>query len=344
MRITMQRVAQEAGVSTASVSIALGSKRPGNRRVSDETTRRIRNIAKSMGYRPNLLASNLRRNKTNTIGVLIAVLDGDFYGKILSGINDVFSGAYTPMLGVHDYSSEKERKQLDVFIGTHVDGIIAAYSGSPETIALYNEITSKYKIPVVLVDRGVPGMVLPLVRSDHFAQTHSAVKALQGLGHKRILYVTAAPLLQSTESRRMGYAAAMKESGDDNMIEIVANPAAKDLRQFACQILNQWQLSRTPASAMLIQNDLLAYQIFLESKTRKIRIPEDLSIMGLDDCYLSSLDEIRLSTVAQKTRMIGSEAAKLLDKLMKGQTWNGETVILPTEVVMRNTTGRCLRQ
>lgn len=339
MNITIHKVAEEAGVSTAAVSIALSSKQGKNRRLAGKTIEHIRNVARSMGYRPNLLASNLRLSKTNTIGVLIAALHGDFYEKILAGINKKFSGSYTPMLGVHNYDSNNECRQLEVLLGSRVDGVIATFSGNPESIALYYELSSRYKIPLVLVDRNIPGVDLPVVRSDHYGQTYEAAKALIKLGHKHILYFTAAiAQLESTELRKQGYFDAMKESNLENELKIIAKSGIRDLKLYAREIIDFWQNSPARATAILVQNDWLGYELLTECKLRKIQVPEELSIMGLDDCYLSSLEEIGLSSVAQNPEMIGYKAAELLNNLIEGKTWDGKVVILPTEVVMRKTT------
>jgi LacI family transcriptional regulator len=339
MAVTLYEVAKKVGVSPATVSIAIRGKRAGKFKLAAKTVKNVRRIAKSMGYRPNMLASSLRNNRTHMIGVVVAALQGDFYGGILNGINQVIRGtSVTPVLAAHNYNSADERKDLEGFIGKRMDGIIAAYAGCPENADLYLYIMDQLGVPLVLIDREIPGLELPIVRSDHYMQTYKAIMALRDLGHKRILYITGAPVLESTELRKQGYIAAMREENLEEHIKIVAEHPVLDLRIFAKKALDVWQKSSPTATALLIQNDLIAYEILAECNTRGIKVPDDLSVMGLDNCFPSSLDGIGLSTVTQKPDMIGQKACELLLKLTNGQSWDKEPTILPVEVIMRKTT------
>lgn len=339
MAVTLKEVATKAGVSVAAVSMALNGHKKGRCKLSAETVKNVSYIAKSMGYRPNMLATSLKNNQTHMIGILIAALKGDFYEQILYGVEQVIYPHFTPVLGVHNYDVARERKQLEGFMDKRLDGVIAAYSGAVESIAIYTEL-SKYNIPIVLVDRGIPGMDLPVVRSDHFTQTYKAVEALNNLGHREIVYVSGGRKLECTDLRKQGYISAMNDLALGQFIYVIEQPQIKKLPDYASFIIdlytNTSQLKNT--TAFIIQNDWLAYHVLHQCKARKIQVPQEISVMGLDDCLLSSLDEISLSSVAQTPELIGLKAGELLLKIMDGWVWERNPVIVPVEVILRKTT------
>ena len=346
MGVTIRDIAESAGVSTATVSFALRGKKAGKRPLADQTIRRVCEIANQLGYRPNHLASSLAGNKTNTIGVLLRSLS---FGSedLIEGIKSKIAAQHSSLLSIYNSDGQNEREKLDMFIQQRVDGVIAAFSGDPESIPMYREIQEQLKIPMVLIDRGIEGLSLPVVRSDHFASTYEGTRALQRLGHKRIRYasVSAACNLESTQLRLKGYKRAMADAGLEDHVCVTSEQGYKEwvnasnLRQVACSVLNSWGNEKDRATALFVDNDWLAYEIMDECKTCGIRIPEDVSLMGIGDYAFSAFSYVSLSTVAsQKQRPMGIEAGNLLLKLMVGDPWDGQTVVLPIEVKMRQTT------
>jgi LacI family transcriptional regulator len=346
MAVTLKEIAQHAGVSTTTVSFALRGKRPGQRPLSDDTILRIQKIASQLGYRPNHLAKSLLNNRTNTIGVLLSNLS---FGaeELLDGIKGVIAPEYSSLLSVYNSDGENERMRMDMFMQQHVDGIIAAFSGDPASVPYYQDLADKSGIPVVLIDRGIPGLSLPVVRSDHFASTYEGTRALQRLGHKRIQYasVSMARSLESTQLRLRGYCDAMKDTGLEHEIRITGEKDFKEwvrldnLRQVARGVLDAWLKEKQRATALFVDNDWLAYEIIQECMISGIKIPQDLSLMGIGDYAFSGFSFVALSTVsAQKQSPMGKEAGKLLLSMLNGEGQACRNVILPIEVKLRSTT------
>lgn len=344
MAVTLKRIAEETGLSVATVSIAIRGKSAGKFSLSPDTIKTVRDVAGKLGYRTNRLAASLTSSSTKMVGVLIAALHGDYYEKILAGIEREIAPEYTPLLGVHNYDSSRERNLLDGFICNRVDGLIAAFSGAAENIEMYRTISEVYKIPVVLVDRPIPSLKMPLVRCDHFNQAFQATKTLLDLGHRRIHLISAVGFL-NPEYHQDGYFQAMKAAGCREDVKITISPYTKGwgkdgLRKFAKEVIDSWQVLEDRASAFVVQNDWLAYEILAECHERGIRVPEDISIMGLDDCLPSSMIGVELSSVAQVPDEIGFEAAKYLLGSMNGYGDESSNIILPVEVKVRKTTAR----
>ena len=342
MAVTLKQIAGKAGVSLTTVSFALRGKQPGKRRLSPVTVERILKVADEMGYRPNHVAASLAGKRTYTIGVLVTALRGDFYERVLFGIKKEVYPKFSPVLAVHNYNSGYEKNELENFISKRIDGVIAAFSGHAENIDLYREIKEKYNIPIVLLDRRIPGLELPLVRPDHFDTSHQAVNSLFALGHRNITYIGGADNLEYMKLFHQGYQTAMTELGIKDNINIISQSDVhrnqKVQKEFAAQIISTWEQSSPQPTALLVINDWLAYEILGVCQDRGIKVPDDLSVMGLDDCSPSELPTIGLSSVWADQEKVGRNAAKLLLERIEIDTDEPTRMILPVHVRMRKTT------
>ncbi len=344
--VTLKQVADEAGVSPATVSLAIRGKKAGARRLAPETVKRIKKTAVEMGYRPNVLASSLRNNKTHMIGVSLSSISFSTE-ETLSGIKEKAYPSFTPVLAVHNYDGSYERTELEALINKRVDGVIAAFSGDRESVEIYRELTTQYKIPLVLINRSIPGIDLPVVRYDHYGGTQKATKALLDLGHKSIHYATvsgATEMMEGHQLRMGGYKDAMKEAGLDGQTRTTLELGRRNwtkrtnLQQVARVIVDAWKGHSKPASAILLDNDWLACAALGELKTCGIKVPEDVSVMGIGGYNFSALHCIDLSTVEHQSEMMGLKAAELLLDLIEGKSWDGKPIVLPGKLKMGSTT------
>jgi DNA-binding LacI/PurR family transcriptional regulator len=342
--VTLVQIAERAGFSPATVSLTLRNKNVGRKQFSPKTISKIHHIAKEMGYRPNGMATSLVSNKSNAIGVLISSLS---FGSesLLDGIKKELVSDYNALLCVYNSDGANERSKLDLLMRQRVGGVIAAFSGDPESIPVYRELAEKYDMSIVLIDRAIPGLNLPVVRYDHFASTYQGTKALLNLGHKRIRYasVSMAKLLEKTQLRAAGYTKAMQEAGLGDEIRVTEEMGYKEwareekIKLITSKILDIWRKD-TGVTALFVDNDWLAYEILDECGRKNIRVPEDVSILGIGDYRFSSLSYVGLSSVSQQQKFMGISAGKLLMDIMNGIPWDGKPIILPIEVKLRKTT------
>ncbi|OHB60095.1 MAG: hypothetical protein A2Y12_09110 [Planctomycetes bacterium GWF2_42_9] len=342
MAVTLKEIAKQAGVSPSTASHAIRGIHPGKRALSGKTIQKVREVAERLGYRPNLLAAGLARNKTFSVGVLVATLRGNFYERILEGITEVMHPNFTPLLAIHNYQPDRERKEIEVFIGKHVDGIIAAYSGDPETMAIYREIRDVHKMPLVLVDRGIPQFKSYVVRSDHYMSTYIATRELGRLGHKNIIFALAGRETESTKTLMDGFNGAISELGLNNTADIFYKKTQSwtihEMKSFAENIIDYIGNRKPQTTALLLQADWLAYEVLSVCQDRNIRVPEDLSVMGIEDCDPSSLSFISLSTVKVELNEVGRRAADLLIKLINGEKPDDQPLVIKPSVILRKTT------
>jgi DNA-binding LacI/PurR family transcriptional regulator len=350
MPVTISQIADELGFSPATVSLAIRNKKAGKKSLSAETVNIIQKRAAELGYRPNTLAQNLTSNTSTSVGVLLSSLS---FGSesLLDGLKMSFSEGYTSFLSVYNGDISREREELDMLLGHRICGLIAALSGDCKNLDLYRYIASKHNMPMVVIERSIEGLDVPVVMADHFNSTYFATKALQNLGHERIMY---AAVSFSVDSKMItlhtqGYTQAMEEAGIRKYASTNARKGVKDwykggnLRKQVSDILEVWMSEPKRPTALLVDNDWLAYEVLGECFERGIKIPDQLSLMGLGDYVFSSFPYVGLSTVAAEgdypmQTLIGREAARLLTDIIDGKDWNGKDVVLPVKVVLRATT------
>jgi LacI family transcriptional regulator len=340
MAVTLKEVARMAGVSPSTASHAIRGIHPGKRALSAMTIKRVREVAEQLGYRPNLLAAGLANNKTFTIGVVVANLQGNFYERILKGATEIIYPDYTTLLSVHNNQPDRERKEIEFFIGKHVDGIIAAYSGFPQNIAIYREI-QRHKIPLVLVDRGIEDFQCNLVKSDYYQSAYMAVEELTKLGHKNILFALSGKQSENANMLIEGFKAAVSAKGINDSAEIynAGMPMSSDdeLKKLAENIIEHVKSKQPQPTAILAERDWLAYEILAVCQDRGIEVPQEISLMGIEDADPSALRCIGLSSVRIELYEVGRRAADLLVKIINGDNITDDPLIIKPSVKLRRT-------
>ncbi|MCE5340598.1 MAG: LacI family DNA-binding transcriptional regulator [Patescibacteria group bacterium] len=341
MAVTLKEVARMAGVSPSTASHAIRGIHPGKRALSALTIKRVREVAEQLGYRPNLLAAGLANNKTFTIGVMVANLRGNFHERILKGITETIYPEYTPLLSVHNNQPDREHREIEFFIGKHVDGIIAAYSGYQQNIHIYREI-QKYKIPLVLVDRGIEDFQCHLVKSDYYNSAYIAVETLNKLGHRNIVFALSGRQSENTNMLIDGFKAAVSEKNLNESAEIynADMPASSedDSKNLAENIVDYIKSKKPQTTALLAERDWLAYEILAVCQERGIKIPQEISLMGIEDSDPSALRCVGLSSVRIELHEVGRRAADLLVKIINSAEVGNEPLAVKPTVMLRRTT------
>jgi LacI family transcriptional regulator len=341
MAITLKEVAKMAGVSPSTASHAIRGIHPGKRSLSAITIQRVREVAEQLGYRPNLLAAGLANNKTFTIGVMVGNLKGNFYERILKGVTEIIYPEYTGLLAIHNYQPERERKQLEYFLGKHVDGVIAAYSGHPQNLDIYNEL-QKQKMPLVLVDKRIENLESHLVTSDYYLSTYLAVEELAKLGHKNILFAMSGRKTENTDALIQGFYAAAEKLQLNSTVEIFKGDGLQssenEINKLAVNVIDHIRTNSPQTTAMLVEKDWLAYDILAVCQEKGIKVPEDISMMGIEDSDPSRLRCIGLSSVRIELIEVGKQAADLLVKIINREQVEDKPIVIKPTVIMRKTT------
>ena len=327
----IQDVAREVGLSTATVSRALRGI-PG---VSDETRLRVQEVAQRMGYVPSAAASVLASGQTRTIAVVVPFVTRWYFGEVVEGAESVLRARGYDVL-LYNLSGDPQARHR--VLSTHlltkrVDGILIL---GVEPTADERHWLATHAPPLGMVGGAVPG--IPTVRIDDVEAALTAMRHLIALGHRRIGYVGGSetePLNFSTPlARRRGYHQALREAG------VEPDPELETWGHFTVEggIEAGHQLLRLPEppTAIFCASDEMAWGVMRAAMEQGRRIPESLSVIGIDDHDLSRFTD--LTTVRQPVADMGRAAAERLLAELGGATVDTEDVLMPTELIVRGTT------
>lgn len=301
---TIRDVALAAQVSTSTVSHVINQ----TRHVSPETRRRVLEAMATLNYRPNRLASSLRNQRTQIIGVLLPNSANPFFAEVLLGIEAAcYDTDYNFIMGNANDDPERELRYLDVLLSRQVDGVLLISTGALDDAL---NLIAQRDVPVVLVDRtDASGTVDALTTANHEGG-YQATRHLIQQGHERIACITGPAFLTTSAERVEGYRQALAEaklSIDEKLI--VNGDFSLGSGATAMQTLLQCEPRPT---AVFACNDLMALGALHTLHEADYRVPQDVSLIGYDDIPLASYAIPSLTTIAQPGRAVGHRAVEML--------------------------------
>lgn len=314
-------VAKAAGVSPATVSRVLGAGP-----VSAELRKRVEKAVKQTGYRPNLSARRLRSQNTKTIGLVVADIRNPFFTAVSRVVEDMaYAQGMRVVLCNTDENPEREAFYLRSMQEERVTGLILTPT---QTTLLKLEKDPLLDVPVVMVDRYLPGGRYDAVVLDNRKAAASLVEHLIAAGKKRIAGLFG-DSSRTGQEREQGYADALKKNGRPLLGQLI-RPYAAD----AESALNTLLETEKP-DAVIASNSLIAAGILRAIKARKLQIPRDLAVAAFDNEPWTSLVEPGLTVIAQPVDEIGHAAMRLLSDRIQTPELPPRIIILSGELVVR---------
>lgn len=336
-RARMEDVAQAAGVSRTAVSFVLNDIADAN--IPESTRQRILQAARELNYTPNAQALNLVRGKTMLVALVVRQtseqMSADaFLGEIIRGITRIIE-AEDYHLVVHAVEPGVPTKTTyGELIRTHkVDGLLitSPLINDPEVKVLHDEGT-----PIVL-NGAADFNDIPSVDVDNVQGAYTAVRHLIDLGHRRIAHISNAPFsYTSARDRLTGYQQALAEAGIDYDDQLIHPGAFTDVSSYA-PMLSLLDLFEPP-TAVFIGSDLVALGAVQAIHNRGLRIPEDISIIGFDDLFISKYLQPPLTTIHLPAYDLGQRLGEMILTSIRGETFQTLRALLPTELVIRQST------
>jgi DNA-binding LacI/PurR family transcriptional regulator len=325
-RVTIDRIAREAGVSLTTVSRALND-RPD---IHPDTRARILAIARELGYTPSAIARSLATQRTHTIGLAVRTHLDAWAAQILMTVeNAAREAGYEVFVSTHNAEVDREHSVLRAFHSRHVEGMILVSSVLGEDIAMLQQSTGT---PLVLISPLVQSSHRYTVQTDDFGGARSGTEYLIRLGHKRIAHIGVPEWTAPGRDRLQGYRAALKAHGIplDPGLEL-----AGDAHETGGSAGVQTLLALPkPPTAVHCFNDLTAVGVLHEARMKGVRVPEDLSVVGFDDVPLARYLDPPLTTSRQDMEALGGQAIRMLLDLIGGRETQAP-ILLDTELVER---------
>jgi len=332
-RSTLKDVANAANVHISTASRALN---PETRHlIGPDVVARVREVARKLDYRVNVVASSLRTRRSNAIGVLIPDLLNAVFPPIIVGIQETVSQeGYEITIASDGDDVARHATVLEGMLSRQVDGLILA-TATLKDPALTDLIDRN--IPVVMVNRRDNKGRASSVVTDDDRGIALVVEHLVSLGHRDISHIAGPQNLSTGLTRLQGFVAAMKANGLTVVPSRIVT-ADSFTREAGSRAASQALTGRTRPTAVVAANDLLALGCYDALKSMGMHCPSDLSITGYNDMPLVDMVSPPLTTVRIQHYQIGSEAARLLlRKLAEPRSPIVDTVLHPTLMVREST-------
>jgi LacI family transcriptional regulator len=312
MKITIVDIAEKSQVSPTTVSRALKD----DPRITDEVKERVKQIARDLGYRPNLLARGLVNNKTHSIGYVVDNLSWSYFSDLAECVQTAAEQ--------HHYSSyihsslkqpNNERQGIEGLLSRGVDGFLISPTEAAENLPIFRDLVQR-EFPVVFLSE-FPGLNAAKVTVDNYAGARAVMRHLFELGHRRIAYV--GPREESTvkSGRVEGYRTSLEEQGIKTNDELLF--CEEDDALYGYRVVPTAMRSRRPPTAIFAHNDTLASGVYRGLYELGLTVPRNVSVVGFDDLPMCELMFPPLTSVGVPLFELAETAVSLLLSLIANE-------------------------
>lgn len=327
--ITVLDVAREAGVSPSTVSRILN----GTARVTSDKRQAVEEAIRKLDFRPNLFARSLKTGTTMTVGILTQDVESPFYGRAMKGIEEGLAGTgYAPIIVSGHWNAAEEAERVRLLMARRIDGLVILTGHLDDRqIAEF----ARHQ-PIVVTGRQLDA---PQVRAFAFDQEgggYLATRHLLTLGHRSIAHIAGPADHTDATDRRAGYERALREAGVPLRPELVVQ--GDFMESGGLLAMNRLLDSAQPFTAVFAANDQTAFGARMAMYRRGVRVPDDVSLLGVDDLPGAAYATPPMTTVHQPLYEMGLAAAQALLGMLGHH--GVQTPVPPLELVVRETTRR----
>jgi len=330
--VTIKDVAKKANVSPSTVSRVISD----SSRISEKTKRNVRRVMEEMGYHLNYNARVLAQQKTRTIGIVMKKSSSDslhdpFFPEVLRAISAYCNKEdYSITLTTGESEEEIFEDVVKMVRGKRVDGMIVTYSRRNDKVIPY---LMESNIPFVLV--GSPEQVveeITYVDNDNVKAAENATEYLINLGHQRVGYIGGDLNYEVSIARFDGFQQALRKHNIPLVDDYMVNPKTKGELE---QIVLDFMELKTPPTALVVTDDLVALKVLQVCRMKEIKVPEELSIISFNNSMIAQVSTPELTSVDTQVFQLGTEATKCLIEEIKEPSAYKKSIIIPTVIKER---------
>lgn len=332
---TIYDIAKKLGITAATVSRALNN----NPKISQKTKEQVFKTAKELNYQKNNFALGLKSGQSKNIGLIVPYINRNMFSSVIRGVEEELypQGYQTVICQTHE-DEKKEKQIFESLINNNVDGILISVSRDTENFDHYKKAQKK-KTPIVFFDRkkDIPG--ISSVTINDFEGGYNATKHLIEVGCKNIINITGDLKLGIYKERNAGYTQAMKDYDlakyNKSIIEI--SSTIHSGKALAKKLLKKKQLP----DGIFCSGDTIALGVIQELKSKGIKIPEEISVVGFGNEPFTELLELSITSVDQSPYQMGTAAAKvLLEQITNPEITIEKKVVLDSKLIPRKSSHR----
>jgi len=329
--ITIKDIAKKLNLHHTTVSRALRF----HPDVSEETKKRVHDLATKLDYHPNIIAQSFKKKKSRTIGIIVPDFKNDFFARLISGIEaDAYEAGYDILICQSDEQNDREKLKVGTLISNQVCGAVVCIAYNTKRGDHFKIFNNRH-IPLAFCHRVCKDVDAIKIVSDNEGGSFKITEHLIRTGRKNIAYLAAPLELPVGFGRYNGFVKAMRyhEVPLNKNLVIIGGVRKEDGKQGAIELLKKGK----NIDAIYAINDIVAIGAMFHLKECGIKIPEDIAIAGFGDNEAASLVDPALTTVRQNPISLGKIAVdKLIEQIENPKsTINTETIVINTELIIR---------
>ncbi len=328
---TIQDVAGDLGLSAMTISRALN----GHPDVKEETRQRIITRARELNYRPNRMARSLVTQRSQIVGAVIPTVTHAFFSEVIGQVAVALDEkGYTMILCHSSGDPERERREIDMLVGSRVEGPMVASVFPHDDPSLFQGLQDE-GVPFVLLDRTFDGFSAPSVSADDFSVGRLAAQHLISLGHRKIAHIKGDPL-STGERRWKGFLAGARDAGVDVPDHYVVE-GGFDVEGGMRGMNRLLQLDERP-TGVFGPSDPSAMGAIRACRETGLIVPADISIVGVGAIEYDYLPDPFMTTLGWDRRTMGVEAADMLLQLIEGKTPSVQSIVRKPRLIVQRST------
>jgi LacI family transcriptional regulator len=331
IKTTIHDIARVLNLTASTVSRALND----HPKISSSTKALVKKTAEEMGYKPNPVAATLRTGKGKTIGMIVPRINRDFVSNVIAGAENICrQGGYSLIICQSEENLIREKEAIATLLNSRVSGILISISAQTNTSDHLSSII-KEGIPIVQFDRIRTDISTNSVVNDNYAAAYEATLHLINQECKNIYFFSGQRYINIYKERCEGFIDAMKNL-NKAVDEMIIEPVITQEKGY--EITSQLLLSDTPPDAILAASDYSALGALLAAKDLSVNIPAKLAIIGFSNEPFTALITPSLTSIDQKAKEMGENAAKLLLEAVN----HPHLQLPPQQIILK--TELCIRQ
>lgn len=324
-------IAKFAGVSTATVSRTLREPQ----RVKPETAKKVNQAIEMLSYKPNLVATSLRKKRSDLVIVAVPDIHNPFTSGFVQGVENIArENGIKVMLGITEGKQELLDRHFDMVSGKQADGMIVLDTNIPTGVS--GNASKNESQPIVLACEYVAEAQLSRVKFDNIEAAALAAHHIASLGHRHIAVVSGSSNLRMSRDRQQGFRLGLRR----NNIEINEELFVEGAYTLESGALAAEKLLKKNCffSAILCENDEMAIGVIHTLEKSGIKVPQNVSVIGMDNLRLAQYANPGLTSIALPSSKVGEQAMRLLLDFYIGAESSNREVVLSHELVVRKST------
>lgn len=304
-KATIYSIAEKLNITAATVSRALNN----NPRISEHTRKLVLEMAEKLNYKQNKLALALKSGRTNNVGVIVPYINRNFFSSIIRGIEEeLYPQGYHVIICQTHETEKRETENINTLLNAQVDGILMSISGGTVNTDHFYKVLNR-DVPLVFFDRKKNIEGVSTVTIDDFNGGYKATKHLIDQGCKRIAHLAGDRSLEIYKDRFEGYKKALADHGMEYNGQYVLH--VKNTIEAGRKATNRLLKLKEIPDAIFSASDFIALGVMGALKSKGIRIPQDICIVGFSNEPFTSFAELSISSVDQSPLEMGKMAARV---------------------------------